>query len=105
VRLLSKFIVYSVYILYSPSLDQFYKGQSSDVEVRYGRHNKGLEKSTQKGKPWVLIWTTSKATRSEAVVLETKLKNLNRLKTIAFIKKYSEGIRGHDEAALIERLS
>ena len=97
--------MYYVYILYSASLDQFYKGQSSDIEIRYKRHNKGLEKSTRKGKPWVLVWTTTKSTRSEGVLLEAKLKNLNRQKTITFIKKYSDGIRGYDEAALIERLS
>ena len=103
-RLLQRIIVYSVYILYSESLDRFYKGQTGNLKDRLFRHNNGREKSTKVGVPWVLIWTTSKTTRSEAVVLESKLKNLNRLKTIAFIMKYSEGIRGHDEAALLERL-
>ena len=97
--------MYSVYILYSKSLDKFYKGQSSDLKDRLYRHNNGQEKSTRLGVPWLLIWSTVKATRSEAMILEDKLKNLSRRILISFVKKYHEGIAGHDEAALIERLS
>ena len=69
---------YFVYILYSDSIDSFYKGQTNDIVQRLLRHNAGYEKYTQIGIPWILIWTKNFETRSEAVILETKLKNLSK---------------------------
>ena len=80
------------YILYSPSTDVFYKGQTADIRQRVLRHNAGFEKSTSSGRPWKMLWYTSKSTRSEAIVLESKLKNLSRKKLIQFMLKYDEGI-------------
>ncbi|WP_394706454.1 GIY-YIG nuclease family protein [Draconibacterium orientale] len=70
-------------------LDSYYKGQTSCLEDRLFRHNSGYEKATRHGVPWKLVWSTSKPTRGEALMLEKKLKNLSRAKTIEFIKKYS----------------
>lgn len=81
---------YFVYILYSNSIDSFYKGQTNDISQRLLRHNAGYEKYTQKGIPWMLIWTKNFDTRSEAVILETKLKNLTKSKLKSFISKYHE---------------
>ena len=97
--------VYFVYILYSEVEDKFYKGQTSNLNDRLVRHNTGQEKSTRAGVPWILIWSTTKGSRSEAMRLEEKVKNLSRMRLINFIKKYQEGIAGHDEAILINRLS
>ena len=80
---------FTVYILYSKTIDLFYKGQTSDIEDRLKRHNHGTEKATSGGIPWELVWSTTKSTRSEALKLEKKLKNLSRERTIQFIKKYS----------------
>ena len=74
--------MYYVYILYSEKKSQFYKGQTNDLADRLVRHNSGFEKATQDGLPWVLFWRTVKSTRSEAVVLERKLKNLSQKDTI-----------------------
>lgn len=41
--------------------------------------------------PWLLLWTTQKGSRSEAMTLETKLKNLSSTRLIQFILKFSEG--------------
>ncbi len=81
---------YFVYILYSNSIDSFYKGQTNDISQRLLRHNAGYEKYTQKGIPWILIWTKNFETRSEAVILEAKLKNLSKSKLKSFISKYQE---------------
>ena len=97
--------MYLVYILYSDSKDIFYKGQTVDLDDRLARHNKGLVKSTKAGVPWILVWRAWKEKRSEAMELETKLKNLNRSRTIHFMLKHSEGIVGQDEELLLERLS
>ncbi len=94
-----------VYILYSPSIDSFYKGQTSNVSKRLIRHNGGIEKFTKAGKPWILIWSTEKSIRGDALILERKLKNLSRKRTIEFILKYSEGISSPDELFLIKQLS
>ena len=81
---------YWVYILYSESTNNFYKGQTVDLKERITRHNSGFEKATRHGVPWQLIWSTEKPDRSSAVVLEQKLKNLSRKRLIEFISKYRE---------------
>jgi len=78
---------YTVYIIYSETLDIFYKGQTQDFENRILRHNKGWEKATRHGSPWKLVWSTVKPDRSSAVRLETKLKNLSRERLIDFIRR------------------
>jgi len=80
---------YFVYILYSKDFDKYYKGQCNDIENRLLRHNQGEVKSTAPYKPWILVWSALKDTRSEAMRLERKLKNLSKLKTKLFIEKYS----------------
>ncbi len=55
------------------------------------RHNAGYEKYTASGCPWELVWSTEKSTRSEALLLERKLKNLNSERLRAFIEKYDGG--------------
>jgi putative endonuclease len=96
---------HSVYIIYSESLDKFYKGQTNDLSVRIMRHNMKYEKATQNGAPWILIWSTTKLSRSSAIILERKLKNLTRKRLIDFILKYPEDVEGPDEFLLLEKLS
>ena len=96
---------YFTYILYSKSLDKFYKGSTHDISDRLSRHNGGREKATKSGVPWILIWKTEKSTRSEAQKLEFKLKNLSRARLCSFILKYSDGVAGPDELLFVEQLS
>jgi len=96
---------HTVYILYSISTDRFYKGATKDVKERLSRHNAGYEKATKPGKPWTLIWTTQKPSKSEAIKLEYKLKNLSRKRLIDFILKYSDGVASQDELLLLKQLS
>ena len=97
--------MYTVYILYSSRIDQFYKGQTSDLTNRLKRHNTGYEKFTKKGVPWKLIWATEKENLSQAIILESKLKNLGRVQTIKFMFKYHQGVAGPDELLFIKQLS
>jgi putative endonuclease len=94
-----------VYILYSESLDMFYKGQTKDLSDRIKRHNMNQEKATQNGGPWALVWSTKKPTRSSAMILERKLKNLSRKRLIDFILKYPEGVEGPDDPDKIVGMS
>ena len=97
--------MFHIYILYSKKLNSFYKGETGDILDRLNRHNNGYEKSTQSGVPWILVWKGEKATKSEAKLLERKLKNLSVKRTIEFILKYREGIPSSDELLLIQKLS
>ena len=77
-----------VYILHSEIHGRFYIGQTEDMEQRVNRHNNGYEKATSPYVPWMVQCVLEKATRSEAVKLERKLKNLNRQKLLLFIARY-----------------
>ena len=98
-------IMYSVYILYSISTEQFYKGRTIDLPNRLKRHNAGFENFTSKGIQWNLIWHISKPSKSEAYQLEIKLKNLTRKRLIDFMLKFKEGIESSDELDFIIKLS
>ena len=80
--------MYQVYILQSIKFNRFYIGQTECLSNRIDLHNNGKVKSTFPYRPWRIIGTISKGTRSESVILERKLKNLNREDLIKFIKKY-----------------
>ena len=82
---------YFVYILYSASSRKFYKGQTSDLDRRTAEHNSGKELSTKSGAPWRSIWSTTKETRSEALKLESHLKNLSQIRLLEFMQKYYSG--------------
>jgi putative endonuclease len=93
-----------VYIIYSEKLNLFYKGQTQNLDKRIERHNNESEKATKNGCPWKLIWSDSKDSRSEALKLENKLKNLSRKRLIQFMLKYHEGFESQDEFLFIQKL-
>ena len=106
---------YTVYIIYSVIHDIYYVGQTNDVDRRLYQHNQGLSKYTKPYIPWKLILTISKNSRSEAIQLEKKIKNLSKNRIIRFIEKYRWGqknieiqfiqdvktLSGSDEARLV----
>ena len=81
---------YWVYIIYSDKFNRYYIGQTSDFEGRIDRHNRGYEKSTKPYIPWVLVCCLEKNSRSESMILEKKLKNLNIEDLSKFITKYAK---------------
>jgi len=74
--------MYFTYILYSLTFGKYYIGQSNDVKKCLQKHNSGQVASTKPYKPWKLVLAIEKSTRSEAMVLERKLKNLNSKKLL-----------------------
>ncbi|MCC7401722.1 MAG: GIY-YIG nuclease family protein [Chitinophagaceae bacterium] len=82
-------MLFYVYIIYSEGYDRYYIGQTQDFETRLQRHNNGMEKATKPYKPWKLKCLIIKSTRGEAMILEKKIKNLNREKLERFIATYS----------------
>jgi putative endonuclease len=79
---------FTVYINYSEKFDKYYIGQTENFESRLFLHNSGLVKSTRPYTPWVNVLVIVKPSRSEAMILEKKLKNLNRERLVLFIEKY-----------------
>lgn len=80
--------MYYVYIIYSEKFDKYYIGQTQDFNARIARHNFGYEKATSPYLPWIKKCVLEKPTRSDAMILENKLKNLNRKRLLLFIEKY-----------------
>ena len=45
------------YILYSEKLNKYYVGSTTDITRRLEDHNRGKEKFTKTGCPWVIVYT------------------------------------------------
>ena len=70
------FYMHFVYILYSPSSDLYYVGESGDVDVRLIFHNKLNPGSfTSKHRPWQLKKTIPLIARDKQLVLRDILKS------------------------------
>ncbi|HEY0655048.1 MAG TPA: GIY-YIG nuclease family protein [Chryseosolibacter sp.] len=69
-------MTYTVYILYSASLDKFYVGFSESVEIRLKYHNNPIEsrKFTACGIPWELKKQITCPDKKSAMRLERKIK-------------------------------
>jgi putative endonuclease len=67
-----------VYILESESTGRYYCGYSDNVHRRLNQHNdpeyRGSRTAKALQRPWKVIWTQESANKSEAVVLERKIK-------------------------------
>ena len=70
------FMVYTVYILKSGSDKRLYIGQTQDLESRLVFHNTGRSIYTKGRGPWKLFSSKEFPSRSEAIKVERKLKNL-----------------------------
>jgi len=88
--------MFYVYVLFSQTAARYYIGQTEDLIDRLNRHNSGYEFSTSPYRPWLLVCVIEKKTRSEAVILERKLKNLNSEDLNKFIKKYGSNNGGRE---------
>jgi putative endonuclease len=65
---------FTVYILYSVVLDQYYTGQTENLEDRLFRHNNSGSKSTKKVNDWKLVYSEVFERRGEAVRRESEIK-------------------------------
>ena len=68
--------MFTTYILESESTQRLYIGQTNDIERRFSQHQNNTMKSTKNRGPWKILYTADFETRSEAVQLELKLKNM-----------------------------
>jgi putative endonuclease len=70
------------YILYSPSVDKYYIGQTSNIENRLLHHNKGSNKYTKRGLPWKLVYSKCFENKTEAIKFENYIKRMKSRKYI-----------------------
>lgn len=47
----------NVYILFSLKLNKYYVGSTTDLQRRLVEHNRGKEKFTKTGVPWLLVYS------------------------------------------------
>jgi putative endonuclease len=67
--------VFTVYILYSPSLDRYYIGQTGNLPQRLAYHKAGSTAQTAGVDDWLLVFTEDASGRAEAMRLESAIKN------------------------------
>ena len=63
-----------VYILYSEKRSRYYVGETANIDKRLERHNQGRVPSTRYGLPWELVLQIEVASKTEALLLERKIK-------------------------------
>ncbi|MBO3699287.1 GIY-YIG nuclease family protein [Roseivirga sp. E12] len=75
---------YSVYILFSPSINRFYIGYTSDFEGRFRFHNDLLRNHiwTKRGQPWERHLLTEELSKSQALRIERHIKGMKSRKYI-----------------------
>jgi putative endonuclease len=74
--------MYVVYVLYSPTINKFYIGSTSDFEKRIYYHNNGKSPYTRNKGPLLPVYRENYETRKEAVRRERELKNWKSSKRI-----------------------
>lgn len=71
--------MYLVYVLYSRILDQFYIGQTMDINIRIKAHNKGAYENsfTKKSDDWQLFFSMPCDSRRVAIKIEAHIKKMH----------------------------
>ncbi|MDD3877328.1 MAG: GIY-YIG nuclease family protein [Bacteroidales bacterium] len=80
---------YTTYIIFSPSINKYYTGQTNDIKKRLREHNAGKSKFTAHGIPWELVYELAFESRIDAVTHEYKIKNLGAKRFLAELNQRS----------------
>ena len=67
--------MFTLYILYSKSLDSYYTGYTNSLERRLTEHNRKKGKYTDAGIPWLLVYSETYRTKKEAMLRERYIKS------------------------------
>lgn len=77
----------TVYILYSPLVDRYFVGKTTNLEKSLTRHNSGKNKHTKTGLPWNLMFKESFDSADKAREIEVQIKSsANREQLVGFIR-------------------
>ena len=66
--------MYTVYIIYSLSIDRYYVGYTNDLIRRFNEHNRKKGKFTDQGIPWKLVHQEDFELKSDAMNREKFIK-------------------------------
>jgi putative endonuclease len=84
-----------VYILYSPLVDRYFVGKTSNLEKSLNRHNTGKNKHTKAGLPWNLMYKMSFESADQAREKEVAIKSsANREQLVGFIRSRDNELNG-----------
>jgi putative endonuclease len=67
--------MYTLYILYSKSIDSYYVGYTNSIERRLSEHNRKKGKYTDNGIPWQLAYAEEYNSKKEAMKREKLIKS------------------------------
>ena len=67
--------MYTLYILYSKSLDRYYVGFTNDLGRRFSEHNRKKGKYTDIGIPWEIAYTEIFDSKRQAMDREKFIKS------------------------------
>ena len=67
--------MFTVYILFSPSLNRHYIGQTADLSQRLAFHKAGSTAETSRTSDWILIFAEHVNSRADAMRLERSIKD------------------------------
>jgi len=81
--------MFTLYILYSPSLDKYYTGYTNDLERRLSEHNRKKGKYTDTGIPWILVYTEKYKDKKDAMSRERFIKRIKSRDYIVTLIKLS----------------
>jgi putative endonuclease len=70
--------MFYTYIIFSATLNVYYKGYTSDIKNRIEYHNSGKSPYTSKSNDWHLVFFVEFKTKKEALIEEKRIKKLNR---------------------------
>ena len=90
---------YACYILYSPSLDKYYIGETENIEERIQMHNTGFFKNayTSKVSDWELYLMIPCRDRIHARKVEKYIKNMKSRKYIENLKNKPDFLKRLEE--------
>ncbi|MCE1201482.1 MAG: GIY-YIG nuclease family protein [Bacteroidia bacterium] len=74
-----------VYIIYSDTFQEFYKGVTAYPQIRLREHNESKSRFTAGKGPWRLVYLKPYHTKREALIEEKRIKKLNRQSLLKLI--------------------
>ncbi len=77
--------MFFTYIIYSPKLDRYYIGYTSDLEKRLAEHNAGISAFTSKATDWILKFSGPFNSRTDAFKFEMAIKKKKSRKYILYL--------------------
>ncbi|MBL7885422.1 MAG: GIY-YIG nuclease family protein [Flavobacterium sp.] len=82
--------MFYAYILFSETLQVYYKGFTSDLAHRLISHNSGKSNYTSRADDWEMVYWKSFPTKKEALLEEKRLKKLNAISLQKLIRDFEK---------------